>query len=65
MANSNCPKCQGRGFVMDKDIRQESDVKPEIPPQENKEFLPKIKTSRILQDALGSDHCPILLTTSD
>ena len=31
----------------------------------NKEFLPKIKTSRILQDALGSDHCPILLTTSD
>jgi len=31
----------------------------------NKEFLPKIKTSRILQDILGSDHCPILLTTSD
>lgn len=30
----------------------------------NKEFLPKIKTSRILQDVLGSDHCPILLETT-
>ncbi len=27
----------------------------------NKEFLPKIKTSSILQDVLGSDHCPIIL----
>ena len=27
----------------------------------NKEFLPKIKTSEILSDVLGSDHCPILL----
>jgi exodeoxyribonuclease-3 len=27
----------------------------------NKEFLPKIKSSKILKDALGSDHCPILL----
>ena len=27
----------------------------------NKEFLPKIKTSKILSDVLGSDHCPILL----
>ena len=27
----------------------------------NKEFLPKIKTSEILPDVLGSDHCPILL----
>ena len=30
----------------------------------NKEFLPKIKTSEIFSDVLGSDHCPILLTTS-
>lgn len=30
----------------------------------NKEFLPKIKTSRIERDVLGSDHCPILLETS-
>jgi exodeoxyribonuclease III len=29
----------------------------------NKEFLPKIKTSRIERDILGSDHCPILLET--
>jgi len=27
----------------------------------NKQFLPKIKTSDILSDVLGSDHCPILL----
>ena len=27
----------------------------------NKEFMPKIKTSEILPDVLGSDHCPILL----
>lgn len=27
----------------------------------NQEFLPKIKASDILPDALGSDHCPILL----
>jgi len=27
----------------------------------NKDFLPKIKTSSILPDVLGSDHCPILL----
>jgi len=27
----------------------------------NKEFLPKIKTSSILPDVLGSDHCPISL----
>ena len=27
----------------------------------NKEFLPKIKTSRIERDVLGSDHCPIIL----
>jgi len=27
----------------------------------NKELLPKIKTSSILPDVLGSDHCPILL----
>lgn len=27
----------------------------------NKEFLTKIKTSSILPDVLGSDHCPILL----
>lgn len=27
----------------------------------NKEFLPKIKTSEILSDVLGSDHAPILL----
>ena len=27
----------------------------------NREFLPKIKTSDILSDILGSDHCPILL----
>jgi len=30
----------------------------------NKEFLPKIKTSEILSDVLGSDHCPILLETA-
>jgi exodeoxyribonuclease-3 len=29
----------------------------------DKEFLPKIKTSSILPDVLGSDHCPILLET--
>lgn len=29
----------------------------------NKEFLPQIKTSDILSDVLGSDHCPILLET--
>ncbi len=27
----------------------------------NKEFIPKIKTSKILSDVLGSDHCPVLL----
>lgn len=27
----------------------------------NKEFLPKIKTSSILPDVLGSDHCPIII----
>jgi len=27
----------------------------------NKEFLPNIKSSKILPDVLGSDHCPILL----
>jgi exodeoxyribonuclease III len=27
----------------------------------NKEFLPKIKESKILKEVLGSDHCPILL----
>ncbi|MEK7117787.1 MAG: exodeoxyribonuclease III, partial [Patescibacteria group bacterium] len=27
----------------------------------NKELLPKIKTSEIFSDVLGSDHCPILL----
>ncbi|MEK7635236.1 MAG: exodeoxyribonuclease III [Patescibacteria group bacterium] len=27
----------------------------------NKEFLPNIKSSKILKDVLGSDHCPILL----
>jgi len=27
----------------------------------NKEFLPKVKASKILKDVLGSDHCPILL----
>lgn len=27
----------------------------------NKEFLPKIKSSEILSEVLGSDHCPILL----
>lgn len=27
----------------------------------NKEFLPKVKESKILPDILGSDHCPILL----
>lgn len=27
----------------------------------NKEFLPKIKISKILPEVLGSDHCPILL----
>src|SRR3989344_1904710 len=27
----------------------------------NKEFLPKIKTSEILSNVFGSDHCPILL----
>lgn len=30
----------------------------------NKEFLPQIKTSEILPDVLGSDHCPIMLTLS-
>lgn len=30
----------------------------------NKELLPKIKTSNILPDVLGSDHCPILLELS-
>lgn len=29
----------------------------------NQEFLPQIKTSSILPDVLGSDHCPILLET--
>lgn len=29
----------------------------------NKEFLNKIKTSEILPDVLGSDHCPILIET--
>ena len=28
----------------------------------NKDFLPKIKTSEILSDVLGSDHCPVMLT---
>ncbi|MEK7642340.1 MAG: exodeoxyribonuclease III [Patescibacteria group bacterium] len=28
----------------------------------DKEFLTKIKTSEILPDVLGSDHCPILIT---
>jgi exodeoxyribonuclease III len=27
----------------------------------NKEFLPKIKESKILKEVLGSDHCPIVL----
>lgn len=27
----------------------------------NKELLPKIKTSEILPDVLGSDHCPVIL----
>jgi len=27
----------------------------------NKEFLPKVKDSKILPDIFGSDHCPILL----
>jgi exodeoxyribonuclease-3 len=27
----------------------------------NKEFLPKVKDSKILKEVLGSDHCPILL----
>lgn len=27
----------------------------------NKEFLPKVKTSKILPEVLGSDHCPIVL----
>jgi exodeoxyribonuclease III len=27
----------------------------------NKEFLPKIKDSKILPNVLGSDHCPIIL----
>lgn len=31
----------------------------------NKEFLPKIKDSKILTDILGSDHCPILLELKD
>ena len=31
----------------------------------NKEFLPKIKTSEILSDVLGSDHCPIFLEFKD
>ncbi len=29
----------------------------------NKEFLPEIKTSEILPDVLGSDHCPIFIET--
>ena len=29
----------------------------------DKEFLPKIKSSKILPDVPGSDHCPILLET--
>lgn len=29
----------------------------------DKEFLPKVKDSKILSDVLGSDHCPILLET--
>lgn len=29
----------------------------------NKEFLPRVKSSKILSDVLGSDHCPILLET--
>ncbi|OGM09864.1 hypothetical protein A2W13_01625 [Candidatus Woesebacteria bacterium RBG_16_36_11] len=43
VVNVETPKAIDLGFVMDKDIRQESDVKPEIPPQENKEFLPNNK----------------------
>ncbi len=31
----------------------------------NKEFLPQIKTSAILTDVLGSDHCPILLEITE
>lgn len=31
----------------------------------NNELIPKIKTSEILPDVLGSDHCPILLTLAD
>ena len=31
----------------------------------NKEFLPKIKTSEILSDVFGSDHCPIILETGN
>lgn len=27
----------------------------------NKEFLPRVKDSKILKDVFGSDHCPILL----
>lgn len=27
----------------------------------NKELLPKIKSSKILKDVMGSDHCPVLL----
>jgi len=31
----------------------------------NKEFLPNIKNSKILPEVLGSDHCPILLETTN
>lgn len=31
----------------------------------NKEFLPKVKDSKILPDILGSDHCPVMLELKD
>ncbi len=31
----------------------------------NKEFLPEIKSSKILREVLGSDHCPIVLELKD
>jgi len=31
----------------------------------NKEFLPKIKDSKILKEVTGSDHCPIVLELKD
>ena len=31
----------------------------------NKEFLPQVKSSKILKEVYGSDHCPILLELKD